>query len=325
MAGETVQVPNDPPPAVVLNADPPNPAVIVNDPNPPPVPDLPAAEPAEEDEFAKMFTQFAAETDPGDPNQQQPKPAAAAPTPTPEPTPAPTPAPAPAVAQEPAPQPQAQPQQPQNLDQAFERLAAALEARNQQPSPQQRQQPQAPALFNNDELTHLAGFYQDWPEVARAVELANRATVHQVTSHVFNEFARVIGPKLKLLDTLAHEYQYDTLTKKIPDYDTVTDRVAAWVQTQPAYLQQAYTGVMTNGTSEEVADLVARYKAATGNTGPAPQPTPTPQTPPVTPPLSPAAIKAAARLAPVSGKRTGPTQGEPTSFEDAFAHFAKMG
>jgi hypothetical protein len=314
---DIVQLPADPPPVIVGQGDPPAPApepVVALTPEPAPTPEP-------EDEFAKMFAQFSVEpTEPGD---------TPAPTPAPTTTAAPTPAPAepaaPAPSPEPAPAAVLAPVQAQ-IDNGFERLAAALEARSQQPMPQPQQQvQQQPSLYNAEEIGALQGFYTEWPEVARAAELMNRAAVHQVTNHVFNEMARVLAPKLKMLDQLAESYQYDDLTKRIPDYATVTDKVAQWVNTQPAYLRAAYTGVMQAGTSEEVEDLVTRYKQATGNTDTGRiAPTVPANPPPASPPLSPAAIKAAARLAPVSGKRTGPTSGEPTTFDDGFAHFAKI-
>jgi hypothetical protein len=139
--------------------------------------------------------------------------------------------------------------------------------------------------------------------------------------------AKVLGPKLKLLDALADNMQFDSIEKRVPDYTTVQDKVAAWVDKQPGYLKSAFTGVMQGGTADEITDLINRFKTETGYVAPAAQGQQQTQNPPlvVTPPaLSPAAKQAAARLAPVSGKRTGSVQTEPSTFEDGFDHFAKL-
>lgn len=260
------------------------------------------------DEFASMFASFAKDDKPAAAaaTTETPAPAAtetAAETVTEPAKAAPAPAPAPAPQQDP-----------------MERLADILQQR--QPQQQAPMQQQPPALYSQEEASTLQEFYKEWPEIARAQELALRGTSTTIVNHVFTEMARVLAPRLKLLDALADNVTYDNLERRIPDYATVQDKVAEWVNTQPAYLKNAFTGVMQGGTTDEIIDLTERWRAATGQAVAQAAPAATLNTPPA---LSPAAKQAAARLAPVSGKRTGPTQGAPTTFEDAFDQFAKAG
>ena len=102
------------------------------------------------------------------------------------------------------------------------------------------------------------------------------------------------------------------------------EEIRAWVDQQPAYLQAAYTQVIQQGTAEEVADLVGRYRKETGKGG-AGAPTE-----PVTPSgaeaeLSEPVKQAAASLAPVGSKRSVVSQpDDPSNFDDAWKRFADM-
>ena len=108
------------------------------------------------------------------------------------------------------------------------------------------------------------------------------------------------------------------LHTSINDYDDVRDKVINWVGRQPAYLQAAYNHVIKQGTVDEVADLVNRYKLETGaptRAAPASRKTETE--------LPTATKQAAAALAPVSSKRSAVIAGQdPNDFESAFASFA---
>ena len=231
--------------------------------------------------------------------------------------------------------PEALRQPAENEQTAIERLADAIAAR-QQPEPQpQRPQPQPVPVspFSAEERTVLQQFYTDFPEVARAASIERRAEYQALTAHIFNQVGAYFGPRMALLEQLADRTMLTDLTTTVPDYDATRDQVIEWVKTQPAYLQSAYNHVIANGTVDEIGDLFDRYRQATGTTSPqpnaeiAPQPQAARQVsqPPATkaPELSPAAKQAAARLAPVTSKRSAPTQQSPLDFESAFDQFAK--
>ncbi len=234
---------------------------------------------------------------------------------------------------EPEPEPEPEPQpQPQTDNDALTRLADMLAQR--QPQPQQQRQPAPQPLFNAEDQNFLTQYMNDFPDVARAERLMRQAEYGMLATRIYNEVAAYFAPKLALLDQLADGYQMDTLVRQVPDYDTVRDKVVGWVKQQPAYLQTAYNHVIQAGTPDEIADLIGRYRQATGTA--APSATSGDRTsnggqqvqPPVpakAPELSPQAKQAAQRLAPVSGKRSAPTQAAPQTFDDAFDAFAKAG
>ena len=219
---------------------------------------------------------------------------------------------------------------------AIERLADAIAAR-QQPEPQRQQQAPAPVHvtpFTAEERTALQQFYTDFPEVAKAASIERRAEYQALTAHIFKQVGDYFGPRMALLEQLADTQAYAQLHTNVPDYDDTRDKVIDWVKTQPAYLQPAYNHVIANGTVDEIGDLFDRYRQATGATSPQPNAgiAPQPQAgrqaypPPAVkkaPELSPAAKQAAERLAPVTSKRSAPTQQSPLDFESAFDQFAK--
>lgn len=194
--------------------------------------------------------------------------------------------------------------------------------------PQAQEQEQAP-LYSPEEVGTLSEYEKNWPDVSQAETLKRRAEYHDLMKFVFSEVAKYTQPLFDQLRTVGNTLHLGELKQVVPDYSEALEAdVAAWVDTQPAYLQGAYKQVMQQGTSDEVADLIGRYRAATG-TAPAPAPAPAGQAPapapakPAQTELSSAAKQAAESLAPVSGDRSQVPQGEdPQDFVSAFARYA---
>ena len=222
-------------------------------------------------------------------------------------------------------------------DDALARLADMLSQRQPaEPPPRPAAVPPPPAPFDQQETEFLTQYINDFPDVARGERLIRRAEYNALTQHIFREVAGYFAPKLALLDQLADNTAYSQIVQRVPTYETQRDQVIDWVKTQPAYLQVGMNHVIQQGTAEEIADLFDRFSQATGAGGASPTPGIAPQggrqpTQPQAPAggnaaeLSPAVKQAAARLAPVNGKRSAPTQAAPLTFEDAFDSFAKAG
>ena len=259
--------------------------------------------------------------------QEPPTPAAGDPA-TPEPTEIEAPDPA-----EPVPEPEPQPQPQPSTDEALARLADILSQRQQaQPQPQPQPQPQAPPVFNQDEVALLTQYQQDYPDVVKAEALIRRQEYRILTEHIFRQVTEYLAPQLALLGQVADTTAYGQLSSRVPDYDQHRDAVVDWVKTQPDYLQAGMNHVIQHGTVEQIVDLFDRYRQAAGVTSPTPNPGIAPraqegrqtnQPSTEAPELSPQAKQAAQRLAPVSSKRSAPTQAAPATFEDAFEQFAK--
>jgi len=172
-------------------------------------------------------------------------------------------------------------------------------------------------LYTEEEQALLNQYQEDWPEVAKAEQLMRRGEYRQIVGYIFNEIAKEIRPMMEQLQAVTQHTHLSQIQERVTDYDDVRDKVVDWVETQPEYLQDAYKRVIDNGTVEEVADLIDRYKRETGqNAEPAPpqqQDTELPKT----------TKKAAASLAPVRSKRSAiPKSEDPQDFDAAFERFA---
>lgn len=205
-------------------------------------------------------------------------------------------------------------------EEVLQRLARLVK---EEPAPQQSQQPQQPQqpqLFTQEEQEYLTNYEKEWPDIAKAESLRRRAEAQQLVSYVFAEVAKEMRPLMETVQVLAQRTHLSDLTSKVDDYEQVREGVISWVEQQPTYLQVAYKHVIENGTVEEVADLVGRYKRETGVSA-QPATAPAPRKPDTE--LPPATKQAAAALAPVSSKRSAVAQAvDPEDFESAFAAFA---
>lgn len=208
----------------------------------------------------------------------------------------------------------------------IDRLAQAVKERvqpvqvPQEPQYQQDYQPQ-PVLTQDDYKT-LEAFDKDWPDVSKAINLILKEQTNAVVNHVFREFAQEFRPVAQRVMQMQQERHVEQLHTRVNDYDDVRDKVIDWAMQQPPYLRAAYGHVIQNGTAEEVADLIERYRAAN-----APQQQPAPVAPVQQQPkqLSPQVRKAAAALAPVQSKRSNVVRtDDPSDFEGAFSRFADM-
>ena len=218
--------------------------------------------------------------------------------------------------EEPAPEPEPAPPGPSS-DELLARFAQIVrEQPAPQPAPQpQVQQPAPPPLFTEAEIRELEAYEKDWPDVAKAEALRRRAEYSQLIGYVFEQVSQRLRPLEQMTMGGAERSHLNDLYTLIPDYDQVRDPVLAWVDQQPAYLKNAYMQVAQQGTPAEVADLVGRYKQATGARAPAA---------PVAPSApAPAVRKAAAALAPVKSARSNVADAQPEDFDSAFAAFAK--
>lgn len=280
---------------------------------------------SEPDHFSTMFAKLSELGDNPIPTELSAE-APAPETPAPE-APAPeAPAPEAPAPETPAPEAPAPILTDDELLQRMARLVRQPTPEAPEPEPEPTPEAPAPVAFTPEETDTLNKYLEEWPEVASAEAMIRRKEYQQIVQHVFAEIKKQYAPLEETVQILANELQLAQLKTVVPEYDAVDpDAVKAWVKDQPAYLQPAYNHVINKGTPDEVADLVQRYRQATGAPAPA---TPAPAAP--TPPakkmdtaLPADAKQAAASLAPVGSKRSvvAPS-GEPADFDAAFAAFA---
>ena len=191
----------------------------------------------------------------------------------------------------------------------------------QQTQQEQTQQEEQP-FFTEDEQKLLNGYEQDWPDVSKAEALKRRYEYRQLMEYMLSEVQKQLNPVAETVQTLAQDHHLNQLYSRVEDYDDVRDGVVEWVEQQPDYLQDAYKRVINEGTADQVADLINRYKSETGQ---AEQAAPEPAQKEAE--LPTATKKAAAALAPVSSKKTSaaPSGVSKDDFDAAFAAFAEKG
>jgi hypothetical protein len=191
-----------------------------------------------------------------------------------------------------------------------------------------KEEKQAQPLYTEEEQALIDTYQKDWPDIARAEALSRRAEYQQLLNFVFTQVQSVVGPLTETVDVMSNQSHLAQLQGQIPDYDDVRDKVVKWVDDQPAYLQAAYKHVITEGTAEEVADLVERYRKENGIEPPVKQEKASSgkqQQQSQDTELPAATKKAAAGLAPVRSKRStaGGEGADPADFDAAFAEFAR--
>ena len=245
--------------------------------------------------------------------------------PDPAPAPAdPTPAPAGDVPVDVAPAP---PAPAVDEDERLARFAKIIKDEIAPPPAPPAPPPQPePELYTADEKKTIETYLKDWPDVAKADALIRRAEYVQLDRYFQERLQQVIQPIAQIVRTLSEKTQLQDLRSEVSDYDDIHGKVVEWVGKQPAYLQVAYNHVVQSGTPEEVVDLINRFKQDTGYAAApaaaqaAVQAAAAPAKAVKAP--TPAARQAAAALAPVAAKRSAVPQGEPATFDDAFAAFA---
>jgi hypothetical protein len=208
-------------------------------------------------------------------------------------------------------------------DDVLKRLAAAVKKVGTEEAPAATDEaPQAQPIFNAEEEAKIEHFRKEWPEVAEAFDLQARALAQSVLSYAFKEIGAVVNPMRETVDILAQRTHYGDLKDKVGEYTAEErDDIVKWVDEQPTYLQTAMKSVIDGGTAEEVADLVSRYRQATGKQ-PAGAPADDKGPAGGDVELSDAAKQAAAALAPVSTKRsTVQAPDDKSDFNGAFAKF----
>lgn len=316
-------------------------------PTPTPAPEpapTPAPEPTGQDAFDVAFAENAAEPaapaagpEPASAPAAEPapaEPAAPAPVETPALAPAAGESAAPAApAEAPAPTPEPKPSlTPEQVLEQLAGLVAKPAAPAATPAPAAAPVVEGPR-YTEEEQGLLTDYEKNWPDVARAETIKRRVEYQDLLGFIFTEMTKHTAPLFEQQATIGNTLHMTELKGLVPDYtESLETQVAGWVDTQPSYLQTAYKQVMQNGTSEEIADLIGRYRSATGNAAPAPA-APAPAVPAAAPAatskpaakteLSSAAKQAAESLAPVSGDRSAVPQGEDTQdFDSAFAKYA---
>lgn len=154
--------------------------------------------------------------------------------------------------------------------------AAAPAAEAAAPAPEEFKLPEF--VESEEDKRLLAAVKENYPDVAQAFEYYQRRVNHEAQNKLVVALANVLGhvntqvsPLLERDYETSYNAHMATLRGAIPDYDAVIEKVPAWIDTQPAYLQPALKQAYDKGSAQDVVDLVGRYKSATGSSSPSPE------------------------------------------------------
>lgn len=206
-----------------------------------------------------------------------------------------------------------------------------LEARL--PQSQQPAQPAAPAasdappaIYTPEEQIELASLQQDWPDLHRLFSLMARQVQVDTLNYAFSEVGKVLAPLQETVQTVTTNDHMAAIYEAHEDYDQVYQPVMEWVDKQPGFLKTAYQNVIKQGTADDVAQMIQRFKDESGWTAPAAGGSQKPSSPAAaasaptqTTGLSEAAKKAARAMGAVGTKR-GAQAGaqDPNDFDGAW-------
>ena len=153
-----------------------------------------------------------------------------------------------------------------------------------------------------EEAKALAKFKEEFPNEYIAMETRLKATGQDINARVAAAVKSVVdqmAPRLAAVEATtvqtAQERHLNTLRTAHPDFDAQVPKLAAWIKTQPAYLQPAMQQVYDGGAAADVVALMSDFKKATG----------------VVAPTDDAAAKEAARVAAEAAARKGADDLEP--------------
>lgn len=215
--------------------------------------------------------------------------------------------------------------QVEDLKRQIEELKKPKAATTETPPAKEEVKEQKPA-YSADEEEILKKYQEEWGEVAKGEQLIRREEYKQLVEYVFNQVYDGIAPLIQYVQERSPKDQYRDLKTEIEDYDVVRDKAVAWVDTQPAFLQNAYKQVIENGDVKQVAELIKHYKEATGYGKSTAATDAKPTVRAVEKKADPTIQRAANALKVVKSSKSSSTAGshDPNDFDGSFDEFAKM-
>lgn len=212
------------------------------------------------------------------------------------------------------------------------RIMAAQQSYQQAPNvsaPSAPERSPPPPVLSKEEVETIQEFRKEWPDVAKAMDVQQKAFANDLLNYVFNQFAEVMTPALQQVESVAERTHVMDIYDFVPDYDQVREPVIDWVARMPqnAFRQYAVS-VVEQGSPADIQGLVDQWRMFTGQQAPqaqaAPGYAPAPRAPTVQrKAASPALARAAAAMAPVKSQRTTVVQtDDPNDYDGAFERAA---
>jgi hypothetical protein len=131
----------------------------------------------------------------------------------------------------------------------------------------------APYQPDEKERAALAQFEKEFPGEYMGVMAKFKEQDRKVNRQVYDAVQGILKeytPRLATVEATVTETAVDrhfnTIKAAHADFDATAPKVAAWIKTQPAYLQPAMQAVYDQGAAADVVALFSDYKKATGIT-----------------------------------------------------------
>lgn len=125
------------------------------------------------------------------------------------------------------------------------------------------------AMYNAEEKKFLVEYEKEYPDIARAEFMRRRVENQHFATWIFKQINDALGPQLEQIAAIATRTHAGDLQQAVPSYDNaLRDKVVEWADKQPAYKKVAYQYVITQGTVDEVADMIADFTKSTNYVAP---------------------------------------------------------
>jgi hypothetical protein len=184
-----------------------------------------------------------------------------------------------------------------------------------------------PSVYTPEEIAELAELQNEWPDLHRLFSLMSRQLQVDTLNYAFSEVSKAIAPLQSTVETYTTNDHMAAIYEAHEDYDAVYQPTMEWIEKQPSFLKTAYQNVVKQGTAEDVATMIQRFKdetkwvaptaqAPAANAAPAGKaPAPAQQQTE----LSAAAKQAAKAMGAVGAKRGAPAGAQdPNDFDSAW-------
>jgi hypothetical protein len=126
-------------------------------------------------------------------------------------------------------------------------------------------------LLTDEEKEILKEHDDDYDSISKAESIRRNATAKKLLQVVDSRFA-IVGEALKSIiaevQKGSDEKHFSAIEAAHKDYKTLRSDIKAWIGIQPKYLQAGLNEAYSAGSSEEVIDLITRFKKETGRIKP---------------------------------------------------------
>lgn len=146
----------------------------------------------------------------------------------------------------------------QNLEQKIQSPSSDSSAQNVQSDQQQQDSSQAKG--------ELDEFFKEYPELQKPLMTLVNNVVEEKTKQAIGQIEQRFGPVQESVQRQEAEQHKQAIYEAHSDVDSIVQsgQLEKWVEAQPDYISESMKRVIQEGSTEQVIDLLSRFKEATG-------------------------------------------------------------